>query len=185
MSVKKKVLVNIGHGNTKGIYDSGAVSPNGEHEHVLNRDLFAPLLKKELESLGFEVITIIQEKSFGELPRRINLLKPDVIISLHLNSYSTSSSGTETLFWSKSTRSKRLAELVQTKMVSILGLPNRGIKGLTTGRGVALLRDTNSPCVILEPAFISNPKDLAVWKSKVSELSKGIALGVSEWFLGL
>lgn len=181
MKNKLKVALNIGHGGIGNHYDPGAIGADGTHEHVFNRDELAPLLIAELERRGFEVITIIQEKSFGELPRRINAMNPDVILSLHFNAYDSTATGTETLYFSFSKKSKALANAIQMNMVDALGLANRGIKGRIVGRGSALLRKTKAPCVILEPFFGDRAPDLARARERLGELARGIADGVAAW----
>lgn len=172
----KHVVLNIGHGGDSGNYDSGAIAADGTHEHAFNRDELGPLVKSELESLGFKVTTVIQNRSFGELPSRINALNPDVILSLHFNAYNGQATGTETLYWNTSKRGKALASEVQARMVDVLGLANRGIKPKFKGdRGAALLRDTKAPCLILEPFFGDNPDDLKQTRNHLPELAKAIA----------
>ena len=177
----KKVCINIGHGGIGNNYDSGAIGADGTHEHSFNKNEFYPLLKKELELMGFEVICVIQESSFGELPKRINAIKPDVILSLHYNAFNNVATGSETLYFALSKKSKALAEKIQTETVKALGLANRGVKGLLIGRGSALLIKTSSPCVILEPFFGDNPTDLARARDRLKELAKGVAVAVADW----
>lgn len=176
------ILVNIGHGGKSPFYDSGAIGADGTHEHLFNRDEFAPLLIKELKSKGHRVETIIQEKRFSELPSRINDLKPDVILSLHFNAANGKATGSEVLYWKSSTRSKKLAEFLLGSIVRALKLPNRGIKPLgLLNRGNALVRLTNAPCVIIEPFMGDNPGDLATARAKVDFLARSIAEGLQEW----
>jgi N-acetylmuramoyl-L-alanine amidase len=184
MIMKKRIVLNVGHGGITGYYDSGAIAADGTHEHLFNKNEFCPLLKKELEKMGYEVITIIQNKSFGELPARINALKPDVIVSLHFNAFNGKATGSETLYYSLSRKSKSLAEKVQRETVKVLGLANRGAKGLLMGRGSALLIKTHAPCIILEPFFGDNPTDLARARERVAELATGVSVAIAEWFQG-
>ena len=172
--------MNIGHGGIGRNYDSGAIAADGTHEHSFNRDELAPLLVKELEARGHKVFIVIQEKSFGELPARINALNPDLILSLHFNAYNGKATGSEVLYWHTSRKSKALAENIQKGTVAALGLADRGAKGLAKGRGSELLRRTNAPCVILEPFFGDNPADLARARENLSTLAKAIAASLDE-----
>lgn len=182
MIMKKIIVLNIGHGGISSYYDSGAIAADGTHEHDFNKNELSPLLKKELEKMGYEVVTVIQNKSFGELPTRINALKPDVIISIHYNAFNGKATGSETLYFSLSKKSKSLAEKIQRETVKALGLANRGAKGLLMGRGSALLIRTNAPCVILEPFFGDNPTDLARARESLAGLATGVSVAVAEWF---
>jgi len=177
----KHVVLNIGHGGMSGYYDSGAIGADGMEEHKFNRDELAPLIIKILEAKGYKVTTIIQDKYFSELPPRINALKPDLIISLHFNANDGNATGSETLYWMTSKKSKSLAQSLQKGIVEALGLPDRGIKGLLVGRGSALLRRTNAPCVILEPFFGDNLNDLRVVRKNIRNLANGICDSVESW----
>lgn len=178
---KLKVCIQIGHGGIGKNYDSGAISADGTHEHIFNKEKFFPPLKKALESKGHNVIVISQNKTFSELPARINAEKPDVIISLHYNAFNKVATGSEVLYWNTSSKSKKLAELIQSQIVGALGLANRGAKSLSSGRGSALLKLTNAPCVILEPFFGDNPNDWKIANDKIKDLANAIAEGIQEW----
>lgn len=178
----KRIVLQIGHGGNSSHYDSGAIGADGTHEHKFNRDELHPLLSKELEDMGFEVVTIIQEKSFGELPDRINALNPDVILSLHFNAFNGSATGSETLHYYRSRNGLRLAKLIQDGVVKALGLADRGCKGLRSGyRGSALVKRTRAVAVILEPFFGDNPNDLATARENLGELARNIAKGVGKF----
>lgn len=174
-----KIVLNIGHSEI----DSGATSLDGKiEEYTFNKKYLVPLIKQELELNRHEVIVITQIKSFSELPKRINAVKPDIIISVHSNCANGIASGTETLYWTFSKKGKKLAESIQRNMVACLKLHDRGSKPLlSSDRGAALLRDTNAPAVILEPFFIDNKNDYTVAFMKIQELAKAIAKGVEDW----
>ena len=175
------IVVNIGHGGKGKNYDSGAIGADGTHEHMFNRDELAPLIVKELTKRKHTVTVITQESCFSELPARINAVNPDVIIALHYNAYDGKATGTETLYYLTSRRSKKLAECIQSKVVWVLQLANRGVKGLLVGRGSALLRKTKAPCVILEPFFGDNANDLSTARKKISALAIAICDGLDTW----
>ena len=169
-----KISINIGHGGDGSNYDSGAIAADGTHEHDFNRDELVPLVIKELKNRNHSIVTIIQRKNFSELPDRINEHNPDVVLSFHFNAFNGNATGTEMLYYKTSKRSKRLAECLQDNVVAVLGLADRGIKGLESGRGVALLKRTNAPCVILEPFFGDNQNDLNTARNNLDELAIAI-----------
>ena len=180
-----KICINIGHGGKGSNYDTGAIGADSTEEHKFNRDEFYPFLIKELKAKGFIVETIIQEKNFSELPARINSINPDLILSIHSNCANGKASGTEVLYWKTSKKSKNLAQSIQNALVRVLKLPDRGIQPLGyTDRGNALVRLTNAPCVILEPFFIDNPKDLATARQNLQGMARGIADSVKDWVSG-
>lgn len=118
---------------------------------------------------------IVYRDSYSGLPKKINKLKPDLIISLHCNAFNKKASGTETLYYHKSKKSKKFAQEIQDIMVEVLELPDRGIKPKTSeDRGGYLLKNTKAPCVLIEPFFIDNPTDLTVGIYRKQELANRI-----------
>lgn len=153
-----KVALVIGH--RKG--SPGAVNKaTGISEFGFNKDL-AEFIKVAIQFCEVEVIC---RDSYMGLPGKINELKPDFVISLHCNAYEPEpdkprASGTETLYYHNSSKSKELATILQDKIVVCLGLKDRKIKlRHVEDRGGYLLKHTNAPCVIAEPFFIDNDKD--------------------------
>ncbi|MFQ5881400.1 MAG: N-acetylmuramoyl-L-alanine amidase [Candidatus Methylomirabilales bacterium] len=137
-------------------------------EFDFNEDL-ALRIEKKVQKVD---IQRIYRRTYKELPDDINALNPDFIVSLHCNAFNERVSGTEVLYYYKSERSKKMADIVLKHLVEHLKLPNRGIKPRTAeDRGGYLLRYTKAPCVIAEPFFIDNNDDL----DKAQENLDGIA----------
>ncbi len=55
-----------------------------------------------------------------------------------------------------------MAGVLLRHLINYLGLPDKGIKSQTVEDGGHLLRHTYALCVIVEPFFIDNDKDLAI-----------------------
>lgn len=170
-----KVALVVGH--RKG--SPGAVNKStGISEFAFNKDL-AEFIKTTVQFCDVEVV---YRDSYLGLPSKINELKPDFIISLHCNAYNTSASGTETLYHHNSSESKRLAEILQGRMVACLGLPDRGIKARgVEDRGGYLLKNTNAPCVIAEPFFIDNDEDFKRVNQSMDELALAFIEAIREY----
>lgn len=133
-------------------------------------------------STGDVKIVVVYRDSYMGLPGKINELKPDFVISLHCNAFNTKASGTETLHHKRSTKGALLAAILQRRVVDALGLPNRGIKAKgVEERGGYLLKNTNAPCIILEPCFIDNDNDLKVVRDKKDVLAHAIIAGIHEY----
>jgi N-acetylmuramoyl-L-alanine amidase len=65
------------------------------------------------------------------------------------------------LYYHRSEKGKKMAEILLSHLVDHLKLAKRGIKQKTSeDRGGYLLRYTKAPCVIAEPFFIDNDDDL-------------------------
>jgi N-acetylmuramoyl-L-alanine amidase len=152
---KKLCALVIGHKK----YSHGAVNARANlSEFDFNEDL-ARHIEGKVQGTD---IQRIYRRTYKELPGDINALGPDFIVSLHCNAFNGKVSGTEVLYYHRSEKGKRMAEILLNHLVKHLKLPNRGIKPMTSEDGGGyLLRYTDAPCVIAEPFFIDNDKDLA------------------------
>ncbi len=123
----------------------------------------------------------VYRRTYKELPDDINELNPHFIISLHCNAFNKKATGTEVLYYHRSEQGKHIAEILLGYLVSHLKLPNRGVKGRTAeDRGGYLLRYTKRPCIIAEPFFIDNDKDLAKAQEKFNGLASAYASAIKE-----
>jgi len=105
------------------------------------------------------------------MPKKINALKPDLIISFHCNAYNNTVSGTEVLYYHGSDQGKKYADAMRNMIINVLKLPDRGSKPIDTeDKGGYLLKYTKAPCILIEPFFIDNHRDLAQAKNKEKEL---------------
>ena len=105
-------------------------------------------------------------------------------IELHFNGFTDPrAQGSEMLHWHTSEQGRLLADLLQQYTVRVLGVHDRGLKGVERGRGAAFLRGTRMPAVICEPAFGTNPDD--AWKllTRQMQLVEAYAGAISN-FLG-
>uniref|UniRef100_A0A6H1ZIV1 Putative N-acetylmuramoyl-L-alanine amidase n=1 Tax=viral metagenome TaxID=1070528 RepID=A0A6H1ZIV1_9ZZZZ len=170
--IRKCALI-IGHKESS----QGAVSPSGITEFAYNQEL-AKLIKKYVERAE---VVIVYRRTYEQLPDDVNQIKPDFAISLHCNAFNKKASGSETLFYNGSSKGKALAQKLQTAIVKVLGLPDRGIKAKTSeDRGGYLLRYVKAPVVLIEPFFIDNPNDFAVGVDKKNVLAGVIAKVIDE-----
>ena len=100
------------------------------------------------------------DNGYTQLPYKINKLDVDLVISLHCNAFNTKVSGCEMLYYHKSIKGKEIAKIFQNTLVNTLGNKNRGIKPKNSeDKGGHLLKNTNAPCIIVEPFFIDNDED--------------------------
>lgn len=169
-----KAALLIGHSEKK----QGARSTHWVSEFEFNSTL-ARLVKMHWGNGDLELVW--RDCAYGELPNKVNALKPEVILSLHCNAFNGRTSGTETLYYHKSKKGKVCAEAVQQCLVGALGLPDRGVKprkGLD--RGGPLLKHTNAPCVIAEPFFIDNESDYKTAWANLDKLVEAYVLGLKK-----
>lgn len=170
----KKCALVIGHKKSS----PGAVNETSK----VNEFSFNELLSIDIESEVKDVIVQrIYRRTYQNLPNDINEYEPDFTISLHCNAFDKTATGTEVLYYHKSSKGKMIAEILNLELVNALGLKNRGIQPKTTeDRGGYLLRYTIAPCVIAEPFFIDNDQDFNLATTKRDGLIKAYAKAISE-----
>ena len=193
-----KLLVDIGHGGTKTVNgktvrDYGAEnSITKMNEFTWNKDFVENYLLSELQKAGIKYQIVLRDVGITKLVNDLNKAagKDDIILSFHLNSGVATATGIETLYWHTSTKGKKLAEIVQKNLLSVLGLANRGIKirrkpvdkaDELNQRGWTMFRDTKVPYVMLESFFISNDKDLKIGTERKAELAKAVVSAIKEY----
>ena len=160
------VVVDAGHGGK----DRGASSRNGTYESDINLSI-AKFLKAEFETRGIGV-TMTREtadwlaqpgarnkkKSDMDARRRIiERVRPDLVISIHLNTFPADSSvrGLQTFYDKSGVTSKLYAEAIQNEFNQSPLATNR----LAKSGDYYILDSTQFPAVLVECGFISNQDD--------------------------
>lgn len=169
-----KIVVDAGHGGKDG-GASGARSR--EKDHTLD---ISKRLKKYLEARDATVLMTREDDSYPTLQGRVdfaNSRRADLFISVHINSFRSTSAGTETFFWTA--QSAAFAREVHKELAKATGLPNRGV----TQTRFFVIRKTNMPSVLTETAFISNPREeaLLVTPAFRDRVAKGMAQGIANY----
>ena len=186
---KTIVLLDPGHGGL----DSGAIGVNGilEKDFVLkvatevirlNRELYNDTLDIYLTRYSDTLI------SLGHRTKLAKILQADVFVSIHCNqAMRKAAQGVEVYVQKPSKKtnhnnqmqSEQLSRNLVNRLEESLGYKNRGIKY----DNFQVLRETKflCPSVLLEPGFISNPKE-ADHNSKQSTLA-GLALIILQTLL--
>lgn len=158
----KLVVIDPGHGgkDTGGTYDG-----YDEKNVVLSVGL---KLRKVLESMGARVVMTRDRDVFiplNQRPELANQIHADFYISLHNDDCSVpnSASGTTTYYHDHDPSSRAFATAVQDAIVKVSGLPSRGARSDTDlyANGLAVLRGSNMPAILVEIAFINNDRDRA------------------------
>ncbi|MCD7738538.1 MAG: N-acetylmuramoyl-L-alanine amidase [Lachnospiraceae bacterium] len=185
------VVIDSGHG---GI-DPGNVSSDGTLEKDLNLAI-ALKLQAFLEANDVTVVMTRTDdsglysesssnKKVEDMKNRVTLMEetaPDLVISIHQNSYSDSSiKGAQVFYYTTSGKSKRLAEILQESLIQRLDQNNtRQAKANDT---YYLLKKTSLPIVIAECGFMSNPSELELLKSDSyqSLAAWALCLGIMEY----
>ena len=169
-----KIVIDAGHGGK----EPGAVGCLGDIEKDMNLKI-AKALKNELKSKGYDVVMTRKSDKYVSLNDRVNyaISKHGIIfISLHMNSIPESADpnthkGTGTYYYTDF--SKPLAENIQAETVKSLGTKDNGI----TQASFAVIRPTEYVGVLVETAYMINPEDVELYKSK--DFFKKVAIGVA------
>jgi len=163
----------IGHKKTS---PGASNKQSGVSEFKFN-DALAQDIEPEVSGV---LVQRVYRRTYNALPGDINELNPDFILSLHCNAFNTQTSGTEVLYYHRSVKGTRFAEILNEHLVQALGLPNRGVKPKASeDRGGYLLRNTVAACVIAEPFFIDNDSDFEVANEKRDALVKAYAAAIT------
>ena len=104
--------------------------------------------------------------------------KKDIFVEVHFNSaamsYHTLIEGCETLYYPTSVRGKKVAKVLQNRMLDAYDLKDRGIKEgwyqQKKSKGIIYtLRGTRCTTVILEPEFIQHKEKIQAMREPVSK----------------
>lgn len=188
---QRTVVIDPGHGGA----DPGKVGINGALEKDINLAISKRLVKL-LEANGVKVITTRDEdvglyeegdanKKVVDLNNRLHIMeeeKPDLIVSLHQNSYSSEAiNGAQIFYYKTSKEGAKIANIFQTSLVHTLDPSNHRVeKG---NDSYFLLKKTSFPIVIVECGFLSNQAeaDLLITTDYQEKVAWAIHLGIMEY----
>ena len=160
----KVIVVDAGHGGAKtGAYGKGGGAFVYEKDVTL---AIALKLKDALEACGARVIMTRDRDTDVSLDARSQLANEtgaDLFVSIHNDSNGSpnSASGTSTYYHFQDASSRALATCVQESVMSVTGLPSRGVlsDSIMYQSGFAVLRASRMPAVLCEVAYINNVND--------------------------
>ena len=151
------VLLDAGHGGA----DPGKVSASGFKEKDINL------------AITLKCKSVLEQNGISKI---------NCAVSIHQNSFPDSTScGAQVFYHPNYPESKRLAGLIQAQMHSLTGIENhRKIKANTD---YYLLRDNDTPTVIAEVCFLSNPSEAAMIAEETIQEKAAfqIAMGIMQF----
>jgi len=149
------VVIDPGHGG----HDRGGIPGQRVAEKTMTLDT-ARRLEILLQDAGFRTIMTRRDDTFISLPQRVaiaNAQRNAIFISIHYNAAPREGAeGFETYYYSR--RSAKLAEACYSRIVQSWWGSRRGIRT----RGFFVIRKTNIPSVLVEPGFLTNPREAAL-----------------------
>lgn len=171
----KKVAIVVGHClRSKGAYNSRY----DQTEYDFNVSLAEQIhtLLADHPTIKPEIVYRKLNSGIRGLVRKLNyLVRPKLIVSLHLNSFGNpQANGTEVLHWHRSRRSSQFARIFERHLTEYLHTRDRSGQAQAKGvseedRGGYILRYTNAWCVLCEPFFLSNDKELEKGRESLSD----------------
>ncbi|MBE5739205.1 MAG: N-acetylmuramoyl-L-alanine amidase [Clostridiales bacterium] len=174
--------------------DGGCSGVNGTKESEVNLAI-TKKLKNYLESLGIAVVMTrldgnglyksnvdnYKQSDMEERVRIIGEASPDMVISIHCNSYADSSvCGAQVYYLEGDDAGYDFAMSVQEQLISQLGDARREV-----GKGdYYLLKEVNTPAIIVESGYLSNAEDEKKLGSEEyqNRLAYSIMCGVVKYF---
>ncbi len=190
-NAKYTIVVDSGHG---GI-DPGKVSADGVYEKDINLAI-ALKLREELKKQDCQVVMTRESdeglydpsasnKKMSDMKKRIEIMNgcnPDLIVSIHQNSFSdTISKGAQVFYQASSESGKALAELLQEVLKTQVDPENK--RQCKANNDYYLLQHSDATMVIVECGFMSNPGEAASLQSEEyqSKIAEAIAGGVIQY----
>lgn len=158
------VVLDAGHGGN----DPGKVGIGGQLEKDINLAI-TERLKAYLEASDVEVVLTREKdealyssgashKKMSDMKQRceiINQAEPDLVVSIHQNSYHEENvSGGQVFYYKDSEKGRRLAQILQSRFDYVLGEGNR--RKEKANDSYYLLMHIKAPIVIVECGFLSN-----------------------------
>ncbi len=192
LSTEKPVVVlDSGHG---GI-DPGKVGVDGSLEKDINLRI-AKRVKEYLEASDVEVIMTRDSdtglysesdsaKKSADMRNRCQLINdasPDLVVSIHQNSYHEEYvKGAQVFYYKSSEKGKRLAEILQKRFDYCLGDENT--RSAKSNDSYYLLLHVKSPIVIVECGFLSNWSESALLNTEEYQdrVAWTIHMGIMEY----
>ena len=184
------IVIDAGHGGR----DDGCSGSLGTKESTINLEI-SKTLKEYLTTLGINVVMTRNDGNGlydanatnykqSDMEKRINIIeqaKPDMVISIHQNSFADSSQcGAQAFYQENDEKSKEFAVSVQSQLISQLGNARRE----ANHGDYYLLKESKSSAIIVECGYLSNLQEeqklnTAEYQNKVAY---SIMCGVVKYF---
>lgn len=185
------VVLDAGHGAS----DPGKIGCNDAKEKDINLSIVQKL-KGNLEAKGVKVVLTRESdaplydasaanKKMSDMNARVSIIEstlPDLVVSIHQNSYHESSvCGPQVFYYKASEKGKRAAECLQASFDGLEEIDNR--REAKANDNYYLLLHTSVPLVIAECGFLSNPREaeLLIQDSYQEKVAWVLHLGILEY----
>ncbi len=170
------VVLDAGHGGK----DPGAASLNGKWEKEFNLAIILKVQKILAADERIKLVLTRWDDSYPTLEDRVKVAKDakaDLFLSVHANSYTASTNGTETYY----TRAESLAfaQTMHAALAPATGLKDNGVRS----KNLHVTRETTMPAVLLEIGYLSSKIDEPkMWKEDFQDrVAQAIAKGIKQY----
>lgn len=194
MEVKNNIIVAVDPGH--GGFDPGKIGVNKAIEKDINLSI-ALKLKVLLEEEGIIVIMTREEdvglyketdsnKKVSDMRKRCEIIEEsncDLAISIHQNSFSSSSvSGPQVFYFESSVEGEKLASIIQKQLIEDLIPKKERVEKANSN--YYMLKNLKVPSVIIECGFLSNSEEaMLLLEEKYQEkIAFAIKSGILEYF---
>lgn len=188
---KAVVVLDAGHGGA----DPGKVGIDGQLEKEINLQVVKKL-KAYLEQNDVEVILTRKgdgglygpsdrNKKSADMKKRVDIINkaaPDVMVSIHQNSYHEPDiSGAQVFYFQGSEEGKRFAQIVQARFDYCLGEENR--RQAKANGSYYLLSHAKPVSIIVEAGFLSNRAEAARLETEEyqDKIAWTVAVGILQY----
>ncbi len=186
----KTIVIDPGHGG----YDPGV-----EKNNLLEKDIalaISLVLRGYLQAGGARVVMtregdydlltmpIAGPKKRKDMEHRLQIINSadaDLVVSIHVNSISSSRwSGSQVFYHEDCPDSRALALIIQQELARVLKNTDRAAKP----GNYLILNESHSPAVLVEAGFLSNPKEARLLADKryQSQVAWAVFLGINRYF---
>lgn len=168
------IVIDAGHGGV----DGGAVSCTGRLESSINLEI-ASRLNDLMQFMGYDTKMIrttdtsvftkgetIAQKKVSDLKERVRIVNSAenaILISIHQNNFSEEKYSGAQVFYSTSGESSKLAEQMQSALISSMNPGSR--RKSRKSEGIYLMEHINCTGILIECGFLSNRKEEAMLRN--------------------
>lgn len=175
-----RLFLNAGHNPNHPTDPDPGAGAFGVWEADIVKEI-APMVADYVAKVGVQVVGNYQGEP-NDIVYKANNSGADLFVSLHCNSAGSSAQGTETFYCEGSKLGRKYAAIMQKQLVSSWGTVDRGVKDDTQSAvgSLYVLRHTSMPAILIEIAFISNPKENDFLVNHKDEIARAIARGITD-----
>lgn len=180
---KMKINIHAGH-NPDGKIACGAIGLIKESTEARK---IKDLVVDKLKTLGHTVYDctidngISQNDVLKKIVTKCNAHSVDYDISIHFNSGAKDkigngkTTGVEVFTYSSLSKTNKVAKNICSSIASI-GFKNRGLKH---SKSLYFLKNTKSPALLIEVAFVDDKDDVSLYLSNIENISNAIVKGIT------